>query len=186
MPTNARVSGIIRIVVPGEPMPYRERAFTFRRRRPGKRGQPIGSIGVGSHKPKAIDDYQNTIVDYAVQAMAGRDPIDGPVRLHIRAYVRIPKKTPKYRILQIRNGRSHPCRTPDLTNVAKLAEDALNGVVFKDDKQVVRWGARSGRFYSFRPRLEIDVEPVEFCQMQVDELVEPSPAERANPSAGRS
>lgn len=64
----------------------------------------------------------------------------------------------------------HPCRTPDLTNVAKLAEDALNGIVFKDDKQVVRWGARSGRIYSLRPRLEVDVEQVEFCQMQVDEL----------------
>ena len=58
-----------------------------------------------------------------------------------------------------------------MTNIAKLAEDALNGVVFDDDKQVVRWGDRSGRFYSLRPRLEIDVEPVEFCQMQVDELV---------------
>ncbi len=90
--------------------------------------------------------------------------------MHIRAYVRIPKRTPKNQIFRIRNGWLHPCRTPDLTNVAKLAEDALNGIVFKDDKQVVRWGARSGRIYSLRPRLEVDVEQVEFCQMQVDEL----------------
>lgn len=161
---------IVRIVVPGQARPYRERSHTFRRRHPGKRGQPIGSIGVGSHMPADVEAYQDHIGYLASQAMNGQDPFEGPVRINIRAYVPIPRRTPRYRLQEIRSGLCHPCKTPDLTNVAKLAEDALNGVVFKDDKQVVRWGAKSGRFFSFRPRLEIDVEPVDFCQQQVDEL----------------
>ena len=172
--TESATIAPVRIVVPGEARPYRERTHTFRRRRVGKRGQPIGSIGVGSHMPAETEAYQDTIGYLARQAMKGQDPLEGPVRLHIRAFVPIPKRTPNYRIWEIRRGLYHPCKTPDMTNIAKLAEDALNGIVFKDDKQVVRWGARSGRFFSFRPRLEIDVEPVEFCQMQADEFDQPA------------
>jgi Holliday junction resolvase RusA-like endonuclease len=48
-------------------------------------------------------------------------------------------------------------RRGDLDNVVKAASDALNGVAFKDDRQVVELIARVG-IDSARPRLEITVE----------------------------
>ena len=55
MPDSATSSDIIRIVVPGEARPYRDRAHTYRRAKPGRRGQPVGSLAIGSHMPRHVE-----------------------------------------------------------------------------------------------------------------------------------
>ena len=45
---------------------------------------------------------------------------------------------------------------PDLTNYIKLGEDALTGVVFRDDSLVCE--QRTAKVYSATPRLLITVE----------------------------
>jgi crossover junction endodeoxyribonuclease RusA len=61
-----------------------------------------------------------------------REPIVGPVQLVIRL---LPKMTKKGEASQVR------C---DLDNIMKVAIDALNGIAYKDDKQVVRILAEIG------------------------------------------
>lgn len=160
----------ILIIIPGEPQAYRERARTFIRAKPGKRGQPVGSIGVSSYKPKHAEDYQAVVRALAIETMRERAPISGPVRLRIRAYVPIPKSMPKWQQRDARAGRHLPVKRPDLTNLLKLAEDALGEIVWKDDNQVVRLSDDSGRYYSDRPRLELEVEPIDLCRLQAAEF----------------
>lgn len=83
-------------------------------------------------------------------AMAGWE---GPVAVRV-AYVRpLAKSNPKRWL-----GRADTSR-PDLDNVAKLALDALNGVAFADDRQVVRLEAEKlPRIpYGCGPRIDVEV-----------------------------
>ena len=56
---------------------------------------------------------------------------DGPVRMRISTYRPLAKSNPKYW-----EGRADTGK-PDWDNVGKLVCDSLNGLAFKDDKQVV-------------------------------------------------
>ena len=44
MPESATNRDMVRMVVPGEARPYRERAHTYLHAKPGKRGQPVASL----------------------------------------------------------------------------------------------------------------------------------------------
>jgi len=46
---------------------------------------------------------------------------------------------------------------PDLSNLVKMYEDAANGIIFHDDKQIV--DIRASKRYSMNPRTEIIVKP---------------------------
>jgi Holliday junction resolvase RusA-like endonuclease len=52
---------------------------------------------------------------------------------------------------------AEPTRRPDLDKLARAAIDALNGVLFKDDSQVIAIGARK-RYATSATRLDILVE----------------------------
>ena len=54
-----------------------------------------------------------------------------PVRLIVHTYKALPKSRPK------RIERERDTSTPDIDNIIKAIMDALNGVAYKDDRQVV-------------------------------------------------
>lgn len=56
----------------------------------------------------------------------------GPVRLHVTAWLAMPKSIPKKH-----RSSALPTRRPDCDNYLKTVLDALNGVAFLDDSQVV-------------------------------------------------
>lgn len=56
------------------------------------------------------------------------------------------------------SGEHRPVVKSDIDNYIKALFDALNGVVWQDDKQIVDLSAH--KFYSDKPRIEIEVEPV--------------------------
>ena len=55
-----------------------------------------------------------------------------PLRMSIVFYIRRPKRT----IMEFPTGR------PDLTNLEKTVEDAMNGIVYRDDAQIVEKSSR--------------------------------------------
>jgi Holliday junction resolvase RusA-like endonuclease len=57
------------------------------------------------------------------------------------------------------SGFLRPTSRPDTDNYIKSVQDALNGIVWKDDSQVVALIA--DKWYSDKPRIEIDVREVE-------------------------
>jgi Holliday junction resolvase RusA-like endonuclease len=52
-----------------------------------------------------------------------------------------------------------PTKKPDADNIAKIVCDALNGIAFLDDKQIV--DARITKWYSDTPRIEIIIQEIE-------------------------
>jgi Holliday junction resolvase RusA-like endonuclease len=105
--------------------------------------------------PKTLR-YESEVKLFAAQAMEGRTLMDGAVSVRLDVFCAIPKSmTKKDRVLVERN-ELFPTKKPDLDNVLKAVCDGLNGVVWKDDVQVV--SARVSKRYSDEPRVCVSVE----------------------------
>ena len=64
------------------------------------------------------------------------EPIEGPIRLTITFSMQIPKSWSMGKKHSAEIGMTRPIGTPDLDNLIKMI-DALNGLAFKDDSQIV-------------------------------------------------
>jgi len=62
---------------------------------------------------------------------------DEPIDMWITVYFDVPKSTTKANKIEIKEGRLLPTKKPDADNIAKSICDALNGVAYADDKQIV-------------------------------------------------
>ena len=104
----------------------------------------------GTYTPQETVDAERQIGWEAKIAMNGRKPFEGPVRLMLEARFSYPKSwSAKRRQTFWRTSK------PDVDNIAKL-KDALKGIVWVDDAQVVELLAR--KFYvNERPGLSIQV-----------------------------
>lgn len=56
------------------------------------------------------------------------------------------------------DGKILPAKKPDIDNVVKAVLDALNGVAYRDDTQVVELHVRKS--YSEKPRVEVSIEKI--------------------------
>jgi len=65
------------------------------------------------------------------------EPLQGPLRLLVTAWLPMPKSIPKKR-----REAALPTKRPDLDNYVKMVEDALLGYAFNDDAQIVTIEAR--------------------------------------------
>jgi hypothetical protein len=63
------------------------------------------------------------------------DPLSGPLAVSVAFTLPKPKSAPKTR-------RTYPCKRPDLDKLVRAVLDAMTGIVFADDAQVVRLSAR--------------------------------------------
>lgn len=129
-------------------------------------GQPIGQgrpkfSTINGHAkaydPEKSRNYKAYVRMLATQAMkeAGFERIDGPCLLSINAFFEIPKsKSKRFREAALK-GDERPTKKPDLSNIIKGIEDALNGLVYKDDACIVNLSCE--KFYSDNPRVEVFV-----------------------------
>lgn len=85
-------------------------------------------------------------------------PICGPVRCLYTFHMPIPKTTSKIRRLQMLNDMMHHIVRPDATNLIKMYEDCLKGIIFEDDSQVVEIFAK--KIYGERPKTIIKIEAI--------------------------
>lgn len=91
--------------------------------------------------------YENLIKLSFQQAEDKETFFDGePVAVLIAAYYKIPKSTPKKKAEEMKKGLIVPTKKPDVDNIAKVICDALNGVAWHDDSQVVRLAVE--KFYT--------------------------------------
>lgn len=64
-------------------------------------------------------------------------PTKKPLTVSIAAYYKIPKSESKKTKAEMAINKIRPTKKPDVDNIAKVVMDALNGVAWKDDAQVV-------------------------------------------------
>lgn len=76
-------------------------------------------------------------------------PFESQIRAEIEVFMSIPKSdTKKKKDLKL-SGKIRPTLKPDNDNIAKSVLDALNGLAYVDDKQVVELEVK--KFYSDEP-----------------------------------
>jgi Holliday junction resolvase RusA-like endonuclease len=100
-------------------------------------------------------EYETKVALAATEAMEEHDPLETPVVAWMEINVQIPASYSKKRRLACLMGEEMPCKKPDLDNVAKGVLDAMNGIVYKDDVQVVRLAVQ--KHYSTEPSVYIMV-----------------------------
>ncbi len=109
------------------------------------------------YTPKETVNAEAFIRMIAAAAMAGRPPLEGAVIMTIDIRVGIPKSFTKKKRAAALTGELSPVTKPDLDNVVKLYSDAINGIVYKDDKQIVLLVA--GKKYHEQPGTTVTVAP---------------------------
>lgn len=92
---------------------------------------------VSTYTPTKTRDYEELIRDAAKIAMGSTEPIETPVVACIYIIVPIPASYSKKRSAACLDGSERPCKKPDIDNIIKAYLDAMNGIVYKDDTQVV-------------------------------------------------
>lgn len=108
----------VTFTVPGQPVPFAWRQRGRARYVPPRQKSAMHAIGLCARR-----------------AMAGRPPLEGPLELSASFHRCRPKRKGEAR------APLPDTRKPDVTNLVKLLEDALTGIVFADDAQVVRISA---------------------------------------------
>lgn len=84
-------------------------------------------------------------------------PSDCYVGITVDAYFPIPKSYTKGKRLACQHNINRPAKKPDIDNTLKVVLDALNGVAYEDDKQVVevicrKWYSQSTGFLKISVR----------------------------------
>ena len=92
---------------------------------------------VQTYTPDKTRNYESLIKEAAIQAMGSSEPLNTPVSLYLYIRVPIPASATKKRLESIERGHEKPTKKPDASNILKSIEDAMNGVVYKDDSQIV-------------------------------------------------
>ena len=92
---------------------------------------------VMAYTPDKTRNYETLIKEAAIEAMGASEPLETPINLYLYIRAPIPKSLSKKRLEACLNGLEKPIKKPDASNVLKSVEDAMNGVVYKDDSQIV-------------------------------------------------
>lgn len=139
---------IIRLVIPGEPIAQGRPRFV-------KQGN-----FTHAYDPKKSKDYKAKIASAAWVQLSQHEikQMNDAVPLYVTivVYREIPKSWSKKKQEDAANGKLRPVSRPDTDNYIKIALDALNKVVFKDDSAVV--SIRAEKYYSTTPRMEITIQ----------------------------
>ena len=109
-----------------------------------------------TYTPEKTRTYETLIKDAARQAMGGSEPLETPVSLYLYIRVPIPASATKKRLQAIADGSEKPIKKPDASNILKSVEDGMNGVVYKDDSQIIN--IHVTKVYASEPGVDICVK----------------------------
>ena len=112
--------------------------------------------------PEKTVNYEN-LVKLSYSFTCGQTVLQGAIKAQIKAFFPIPKSTSKKMTVKMESGEVFHTHRPDADNIVKAILDALNGVAYHDDSQVVH--VDIVKLYSANPRAEIIL--TELSEVQV-------------------
>ncbi|ALV06684.1 RusA family crossover junction endodeoxyribonuclease [Roseateles depolymerans] len=153
----------VTFVVPGQPQ--------------GKGRAKIVKIGGFSRMatPAKTVAYEGLVAHAAQMALAGRPLLQGPVHVRLAVECQVPGSWSQKKQRAAINGEVMPTTKPDIDNVIKAVFDGCNGVLWKDDVQVVQ--VTVVKQYSATPCVRfaaVELQPVSADQPQRELLGEPA------------
>lgn len=128
---------------------------------PRGKGRPRATVGHNGFARVYTDEktvrYEAQLRYAAQQRMAGRPPTAQPVSVTVEARFQVAASWSRKKQLAALAGHIRPTSVPDWENIAKVC-DALNGVVWVDDRQVVEGVIR--KVYAEAPALIVTVDTI--------------------------
>lgn len=137
---------MIEFVIPGQPIPQ---------------GRPRAGKNKGRlimYDPNESKEYKQ-YVSLIAKHYAPKNLYKDNLKMVIKIYRQIPKSTTKKDRALFLAGIKRPVTKPDTSNYVKGIEDALNGIIYKDDSQIVDLYA--AKYYSDNPRVEILIKEID-------------------------
>lgn len=134
---------------------------------PVAQGRPrITTVGghARAYDPIKSRDFKAMLKQHAQSICI--QPLNGALALTVRIYREIPKSFSRKKAMAAENGKIRPITKPDVSNYLKGIEDALNGVLWHDDSQIVAYKEPFGKYYSSTPRIEIEVEQIDLTESE--------------------
>lgn len=95
----------------------------------------------------------------------GGELLDGPLRLTAQFFFARPKShygTGRNANRLKPSAPIHHAQTPDLAKLVRAIEDAMSGVVYRDDRQICQYGETSRQWTEKAERVEITIETLGF------------------------
>jgi Holliday junction resolvase RusA-like endonuclease len=132
---------MIKFTIPGEPK--------------GKGRPKFSRQGnfVKTYTPETTVNYENWIKICFQEARQSK--LEGELRAEIKCYFDIPKSFSKSKQFNAANGLIRPTKKPDIDNIAKIILDALNGLAYTDDKNIV--DCKIEKWFAEEPRVEVEI-----------------------------
>ena len=136
--------------------------FTVNGKPFGKQRPKFSRVGnyVKTYTPDKTVNYEN-LGQFAFMEQVGSNdnlPFKDALEVSMIAYYPIAKSKPKKTKLRMSLGYELPTKKPDCDNIAKAVLDALNGIAFDDDAQVVKLHVY--KKYADTPRVEVSIREV--------------------------
>lgn len=135
-----RVVEVATFTVPGQPV--------------GK-GRPRFTRTGRSYTPDKTTRYENLVALAFREKYPHWTPWEGEVEMTMTTYFEIPQSWSKKKQEKARAHKIRPTKKPDLDNISKM-KDALNGIAWRDDAQVVH--ESNWKEYDDNPRVEFVLE----------------------------
>lgn len=133
---------IIQFEIPGQPV---------------AQGRPRASTRGGHvrmYDPPKSKQYKQLVRSAAIP-YAPKEPLEGPLEVRMIFYRQNLKSFTKKQTQEAADGICRPTTKPDTSNYIKGIEDALNGLMWKDDSQIVTLVAE--KYYSDDPRVFVEI-----------------------------
>lgn len=109
------------------------------------------------YDPPKVKNFKNLLRSLAVNQYS-RPPLIGPLSVSLTFYRPVQKSISQAEREQRLSNQLKPVVKPDTDNYIKATLDALNGVLWHDDAQIVKITAE--KRYSDHPKIAVSVKPV--------------------------
>ena len=129
---------------------------------PQGKGRPRFTKSGHTYTPAKTAEYEKLVQAEYMRQCAGQSLHGQPVRISIDVFFEIPQNTSKKRRSEMMGMDRSPTKKPDIDNVIKIITDALNGIAYDDDAQIVSLSAT--KFYDETPHVDVrldDVRPLQ-------------------------
>lgn len=124
---------------------------------PVAQGRPRFSRYGHAYDPATSRQYKQAVAFCARNAYSD-DPLTGAISVTMRIYRPIQKAGSKKLHADKEAGRVRPTVKPDVDNVYKAVSDAMTGIIWHDDNQIVQ--VNISKFYALRPHVEVEIEEI--------------------------
>ena len=136
--------------------------FTIPGKAQAKQRPKFNRFSGRAYTPKQTMSFENWVRDCYFRSISSIDnkPTDKTLRVEIKMYVEIPQSKSKKQKEKMLAGEIKPIVKTDVDNVAKSILDALNGIIYLDDKQII----------------ELDIEKIyaetSWTEVKIEEILE--------------